>query len=66
MKNVTAAILLLTLSGNLVAQQTSDIHQQTTTPVGARFEIVQSELAAKWTFRLDRFTGRVSQLEAIS
>jgi hypothetical protein len=62
MKHVAAVILLLTLSGNLLAQQTSDIHQQTTAPAGARFEIVQSELAAKWTFRLDRFTGRISQL----
>jgi len=40
----------------------SDIHQATTLPAGARFEIVQSELAAKWTFKLDRFTGRVYQL----
>jgi hypothetical protein len=37
-------------------------HQQSTPPVDARYEIVQSQLAAKWTFRLDRFTGRVSQL----
>ena len=44
------------------AQQPSDIHQSTTTPANARFEIVQSELAAKWTFRLDRFTGHVAQL----
>ena len=29
---------------------------------GARFEILQSELASRWTFRLDRFTGRVAQL----
>jgi len=27
-----------------------------------RFEIVQSPLAAKWTFRLDRFAGEVCQL----
>jgi hypothetical protein len=31
-------------------------------PDPVRFEVVQSTLAAKWTFRLDRFTGRVSQL----
>jgi len=62
MKNIAAAILIFALSGSLLAQQNSDIHQQTTAPVGARFEIVQSELAAKWTFRLDRFTGQVSQL----
>ena len=34
-------------------------HQLTSTPAGARFEVLQSTLAAKWTFRLDRFTGRV-------
>lgn len=50
------------LSTPIAAQQPSDVHQQTTTPPNARFEIVQSELAAKWTFRLDRFTGRVAQL----
>lgn len=67
MRNLTTAtILLLMLSGSVFAQQTSDIHQQTTAPVGARFEIIQSELAAKWTFRLDRFTGRVSQLTSSS
>ena len=43
-------------------QQPSDIHQQTAAPPNARFEIIQSELAAKWTFRLDRYTGRVAQL----
>lgn len=37
-------------------------HQQTTSIPGARFEIVQSPLAAKWSFRLDRFSGRVWQL----
>jgi hypothetical protein len=41
---------------------TSPPHQMTAPPQGARYEIIQSELAAKWTFRLDRFTGQVSQL----
>lgn len=31
-------------------------------PENARFQIVQSEMAAKATFKLDRFTGRVWQL----
>jgi hypothetical protein len=43
-------------------ESASDIHQQTTPPPGARFEVIQSQLAAKWTFRLDRFTGHVAQL----
>lgn len=36
--------------------------QQTSAIPGARFEVVQSPIAAKWTFRLDRYTGRVWQL----
>ena len=37
-------------------------HQATTLPANARYEIIQSTLAAKWTFKLDRYTGRVWQL----
>ena len=37
-------------------------HQQTAPSIGARFEVLQSTLAAKWTFRLDRYSGRVWQL----
>ncbi len=63
MKGLASVLsVLLIVASALVAQQTSDIHQQTTSPSNARFEIVQSELAAKWTFRLDRFTGHVAQL----
>ena len=40
----------------------SDFHQMTTPPSDARFEIVQSQLTVRWTFRLDRYTGRVYQL----
>jgi hypothetical protein len=46
----------------VTAQGPSDVHQHTTSPSDARFEILQSQLAAKWTFRLDRFTGRIAQL----
>jgi hypothetical protein len=46
----------------LAQENPNDIHQTTAPPPGARFEIIQSEVAAKWTFRLDRFTGEVSQL----
>jgi hypothetical protein len=37
-------------------------HQHTSPPTNARFEVLQSSLAAKWTFRLDRYTGRIWQL----
>ena len=40
----------------------SPSHQQTSPNVGARFEILQSPLIARLTFRLDRFSGRVWQL----
>lgn len=40
----------------------TNVHQQTNAPTNARFEIVQSQLAAKFTFRLDKFTGHVAML----
>jgi hypothetical protein len=57
-----ALLLGLLLTGVTRAQITTYPHQSTTLPTNARFEIVQSEVAAKWTFRLDRYTGRVWQL----
>jgi hypothetical protein len=42
--------------------QTDQSPQITSMSPSSRFEIVQSELAARWTFRLDKFCGRVSQL----
>lgn len=63
MIRLLACFLLSMLYLPLRAQQSpSDIHQHTAPPVNARFEIVQSELAAKLTFRLDRFTGHIAQL----
>jgi hypothetical protein len=37
-------------------------HSSSTLAPNARYEIVQSHLAAKWTFRFDRVCGFVSQL----
>ena len=37
-------------------------HQASTPPSDARFEVIQSGLAAKWTFKLNRVTGDVYQL----
>ncbi len=54
--------ILVVLPDAVRAQEVSHSHQQTTASANARFEIVQSQLAALWTFRLDRFTGRVAQL----
>lgn len=56
-----AFILYFLLLADIALAQ-SNAHQTTMPPSDARFEIVQSQLAAKWTFRLDRYTGRVYQL----
>jgi hypothetical protein len=37
-------------------------HEETTPPVEARYEIIQSSFIAKMTLRLDRFNGVVDQL----
>ena len=55
-------LLLMAATTAALGQSTTDIHQRTTTPPEARFEIVQSQVTAMWTFRLDRFTGNVAQL----
>jgi hypothetical protein len=63
MKRSTLAIALFAVTAVAAGQEyPSPAHQQTTTNPGSRFELLQSPLAAKWTFRLDRFTGRVWQL----
>jgi hypothetical protein len=61
----TALVFIVAIPLPLAAQSERPItHQQTSAVVGGRYEIVQSSLAAKWTFRLDRYAGRVSQLVA--
>jgi hypothetical protein len=61
-------LTLLTLIVSIVAsaavaqERPKPVHQQTSPPANARFEVVQSTLVARITFRLDRFTGRVWQL----
>ena len=63
MRHIIVICFLVLLSAESSwAQPTSDIHQQTAPPADARYEIVQSVLAARLTFRLDRFTGHIAQL----
>lgn len=63
MKRSALAITLFAMSAVAAGQDyPSSPPQQTSTNPGARFELLQSPLAARWTFRLDRFTGRVWQL----
>jgi hypothetical protein len=64
MKLLVAALVLFSATGALASDVdvTLRTHQLTTSPPGARFEVLQSTLAARWTFRLDRYTARVWQL----
>ena len=56
-------VVTLVASSLAIAQESpKPVHQQTSVPPNARFEVVQSTLVARLTFRLDRFTGRVWQL----
>ncbi len=58
-------ILILTVfvcSAFVQADDSLPPHQYTTPPSSGRFEILQSSIAAMWTFRLDRYYGRVWQL----
>ena len=62
MKLLLFVVVILSITPYSVSSQEVSPHQVTTPPPDTRFEIVQSQVAAKWTFRLDRFTGQVSQL----
>ena len=63
-------MLLIFLFGAQAAAQekspaetvSSITHYKTAAPDNARYEIVQSEIAARWLFKLDRYTGQVYQL----
>ena len=62
---ISAALTLLLVFGGVGAAAQAQSHgasESSTAPVDARFEVVSSPLAAKWTFRLDRVTGHVGQL----
>lgn len=58
----TITICFALLVPALAWGELSNVHQSTTTPPEARYEIIQSQLAARWTFRLDRYNGEVMQL----
>lgn len=62
MKRVLFLVLWVACSVPVIAADIAPSHQQTSPVSGARFEVLQSTLAAKWTFRLDRYAGRVWQI----
>lgn len=59
---LTASIALAFISPTFAQDQASPQHQLTSPVTGARFEIVQSGVVARLTFRLDRYSGAVAQL----
>jgi len=59
MKKFLCILMLLTTTQSF-AQSTSPSYK-TETPNNSRFEIIQSSLAARWTFKLDKFTGKIWQ-----
>lgn len=61
LKLAALSVLLLSVLGNS-QEMPSDIHQSSLLPANARYEIVGSQLAARWLFKLDRYTGKISQI----
>lgn len=60
---IVVLLCAISIAGPLCAQDMPiSPHTSSTIPQSARYEIVQSHLAAKWTFRLDRSCGKVAQL----
>lgn len=62
MKSLRVIALSCMLAVPAVARGDINVHQSTAADPDSRYEIVQSQLAARWTFRLDRYTGEVMQL----
>jgi hypothetical protein len=61
-KRYSFAFLLFAIFSLPVFAQQGRAHQRTAAPAEARFEIVQSSLAVKFTVRLDKYTGLTHQL----
>jgi|SaaInlStandDraft_2_1057019.scaffolds.fasta_scaffold368307_1 hypothetical protein len=63
MRNCLLAIIILSLTSALGwAQEASPPPVSSHPPTDARYTIIQSPLAGKWQFRLDRFAGYVYQI----
>ena len=53
--------MIILFASKALAEETNR-HQFSNAPDTSRFEIIQSELAAKITLKIDKYTGRVYQL----
>ncbi len=62
MKTVIALLAPLLFMPCFAQNRDSVTHNSTSVGNQARYEIVQSSLAARWTFRIDRVCGVVSQV----
>jgi hypothetical protein len=62
MNKLILVLLILVSASCAYAQGADPSPVQTSAPATSRFEIIQSPLAAIWTFLLDKYTGRVQQL----
>jgi hypothetical protein len=62
MRQVILLVSLLFIVAPAMSAEDPVAHQHTTAPSNSRYELIQSSLAARLTFRLDKFTGRVWQM----
>lgn len=62
MRKICSLLLISSIALVAKAEEFVAQHQQTSSVPNGRFEIIQSELAVRWTFKLDRFNGRIWQL----
>ena len=58
---ICVLLIFISLCSQVWAQGTNR-NQLSSVPSSSRFEIFQSELAAKITFKIDKYTGQVYQL----
>lgn len=59
---IAIAVATFSFIGSTAVAQSYSANTSSQFPMNDRYEVVQSEIAAKWTFRLDRFCGNVMQL----
>jgi hypothetical protein len=62
MRYLTFCVFLLYFSVDAFAEDFTPAHQITSAPLDSRFELIQSPLAARGTYRLDKYTGAVHQI----
>ena len=62
MRTLGLLIILFSMCSANVSAQETNRNQFTSAPASSRFELVQSELAAKVTLKVDKFSGIVYQL----